>query len=211
MPAEPFKFDGTLDVFKKDQVLRYGGVSILDIGCNDGQLVNYLHSMGKISAGVDYDEDLINKAVDNFPDLNFQKSSMESLPFSDNSFETCVAWNILEHVDDEKMAIKEILRVASKNIILAVPREDEISIPSGVTYRHYIDLSHKRYYTRERLNQLFGDKISYIEVVSQCKPLLAYYHIGIPRIVCQALDRVLWAVARNKDPFFSMFLVIVNK
>ena len=62
MPAEPFKFDGILTPFKAKIVAKFSRDSVLDVGCNDGELVNYLNSIGKKAVGIDMDEKLISKA-----------------------------------------------------------------------------------------------------------------------------------------------------
>ncbi|MCX6722980.1 MAG: class I SAM-dependent methyltransferase [Candidatus Staskawiczbacteria bacterium] len=212
--ADPFKLDGFLDEFKKEKVLQYIKGSVLDVGCNDGQLVNFINSIGKKSAGIDYDYNLIKIAKNRFPALEFKVASMESIPYKDLSFNTCVAWNILEHLEDDEKGLKELLRVAKNNVILTVPKEDEISIPSGVTYRHYIDPTHKHYYTTEKLKELIKNsngEIIHMETISRAHPLLAYAKIGIPLIFCKILDKIFWKISKNKDPFLSVYFLVIAK
>jgi len=213
MPAEPFKFDGILTSFKAKAVEKFSGDSVLDVGCNDGELVNYLGSIGKRAAGIDIDENLIAKAKRKYPHIEFKVASAESIPYNDDSFDTCVAWNLLEHLEDDKKGFTELLRVARKNVILTIPREDEISIPSGVTYRHYIDPTHKHYYSEKDIKKLINGKgnIVYLEPISRVAPLLAYQKIGIPMMLCKLLDKIFWKIVPNKDSFLSVWLVIVKK
>lgn len=214
MPAEPFKFDGVLTSFKAKIVAKFAGDSVLDIGCNDGELVNYLNSIGKSAVGIDIDEKLISEAKNKYPRIEFKVASAESIPYGNDSFDTCVAWNVLEHLEDDRAGFNEMMRVARKNVILTVPREDEISIPSSVTYRHYIDPTHRRYYTEKRLKELIEagkGRIVHLELVSRVRPLLAYAKIGIPVILCKLLDKIFWKISRNKEPFLSVYLVIVEK
>lgn len=214
MPAEPFKFDGILTPFKAKIVEKFSGDSVLDVGCNDGELVNYLKSVRKEVVGIDTDEKLIAEAKRKYPTIEFKKADAESLPYEDNSFDTCVAWNILEHVEDDKKGFRELLRVARKNVILTVPREDEISIPSSVTYRHYVDPTHKQYYSEKNLKELIageGERIIHLELVSRVSPLLAYAKIGIPMILCKVLDKIFWIISPKKEAFLSVWLVVVEK
>lgn len=214
MPAEPFKFDGILTPFKAKIVAKFSRDSVLDVGCNDGELVNYLNSIGKKAVGIDMDEKLISKAKSKYPHIEFEVASAESIPYDDNSFDTCVAWNILEHLEDDKKGFKELLRVARKKVILTVPREDEISIPSSVTYRHYVDPTHKRYYSKKNLKELITGKsgdVIHLELVSRVSPLLAYAKIGIPMILCKVLDKIFWIISPNKEAFLSVWLVVVEK
>ena len=214
MGAEPFKFDGRLDPSKAEIVYKFSGESVLDVGCNNGKLVNYLDSIGKKVAGIDIDEKLISEAKNKFRGLEFKTASAESLPYGDNSFDTCVAWNVLEHLENDEKGLRELLRVSEHNVIITIPKEDDISIPSCVTYRHYIDPTHKHYYTEEILKKLvkdIGGEITHMETLSRARPLLAYAKIGIPLTICKILDKIFWTISTNKDPFFSVYLVIIKK
>ena len=213
MPAEAFKFDGMSSPSKAKIVEKFSGNSVLDVGCHNGELVGFLDSIGKRSAGIDINEKFIAEARRKYPHIEFKVASAESIPYPDNSFDTCVAWNLLEHLEDDKKGLRELLRVARHNVILTVPREDEISIPSAVTYRHYVDPTHKRYYSEKSLKKLIGEgeRIIHLELISRVTPLLAYAKIGIPMILCKVLDKVFWIISPNKRVFFSAWLVCVEK
>jgi SAM-dependent methyltransferase len=46
------------------------------------------------------------------------------LPFRDNSFDTVLLMEVLEHVDDVEKALKEALRVAKEVVLVSYPFED---------------------------------------------------------------------------------------
>ena len=214
MPAEPFKYDGKLDPDKTNRILQFCDESVLDIGCNTGELVGYLSTIGIHAEGIDIDEGHIRTAKLHFPASSFHVGSDLSR-FADNQFKTVVVWDVLEHIPDDFTALGECLRIASSNVILSVPKEDEISLPhSRVTYRPYVDPTHVHYYSRavmtEMLNKLGRYRI-YFEDFYRVRPLMAYVKIGIPFRVCNLLDRLFWKVGHNTELFYGNLMVVITK
>ncbi len=59
--------------------------------------------------------------LDIYPHTHVQAAA-EALPFRDNTFDTALMLEVLEHVDDVEAALKEALRVA-KRVIISYPDE----------------------------------------------------------------------------------------
>jgi len=113
---------------------------VLEVGCGLGQLLNILNRDGCKAEGVDISQ----YAVDRCREKGFkaQVANAEKLPFGDNSFDYACGEHLLEHCDDPIKALMESLRVARRGVIHIVP---------GHTGR---DLTHRRYYTREMMEEL---------------------------------------------------------
>lgn len=206
MPADPFKFDGILSMEKAKFIMKYAKYSVLDVGCHNGNLVAFLASQSYACFGMDINEDLIISAKQSFPQLQFLVGSADNIPFHDKSFDTCICLDVIEHVTNDLHTLRELARIARHNIIIQVPREDEISLPSGVTYRHYIDPTHNRYYTLETWYQIVNDanlKVEHIELVGRIRPALAYSNIGISKRLCRMIDNFFWYMARDHSLFRS--------
>lgn len=45
------------------------------------------------------------------------------MPFEDNSFDTVICTHALEHIKNEKKALKELRRICRKKLIIVVPRQ----------------------------------------------------------------------------------------
>jgi ubiquinone/menaquinone biosynthesis C-methylase UbiE len=214
MPAEPFKFDGVLDEWKSNQILKFCRSTVLDIGCNTGELVGFLNGKGIYAEGMDASHAFIQKAREKFPQCVFHQGVDLGI-FADNQFESVVAWNVLEHIDDDRHALAEMLRIAGKNVILSIPKEDELSLPdSRVTYRPYVDPTHKHYYNKAMLTEMIliiGDYSVYFEDTTRVRPLLAYTKIGIPRWCCSMIDTVFWNVGKNKELFHANLMAVISK
>ncbi|MDA7796598.1 class I SAM-dependent methyltransferase [Gammaproteobacteria bacterium] len=97
------------------------GAQILDVGCGEGR-----HIFGSLQAFeqaycIGYDQDLPSLEVCKeglafFQELNagstvFMQGSVYELPFADNSFDLIFCSEVLEHLDDYHLALKEIHRV----------------------------------------------------------------------------------------------------
>lgn len=113
---------------------------VLEIGCGLGELLTCLNQDGCQSEGVD----ISDYAVDICKERGFkvQKANAEELPFEDGQFNYACSCHLLEHCDDPMKALSESLRVAKNGVIHIVP---------GHTGR---DLTHRRYYTREMMEEL---------------------------------------------------------
>jgi ubiquinone/menaquinone biosynthesis C-methylase UbiE len=214
MPAEPFKFDGVLDEWKRSQILRFCKATALDVGCNTGELVGHLNAIGIRAEGIDTNQEFIRAASQKFPLARFHAGQDLSV-FQDSQFETVIAWNVLEHIPDDRQTLKEFLRIANVNVILSIPKEDEISLPSSrVTYRPYVDPTHVHYYTREILTTMLqglGTVDIYFEDTTRVRPLLAYEKIGIPAWLCRSLDTLFWSLGRNNEVLHANLMAIITK
>src|SRR2546423_8936221 len=75
------------------------GPKILEVGCANGVVVDFLAKQGFESVGVDFVEEFIKQAKKDKKGT-FIKANAEKLPFPDNSYDTVLLFDILEHGDD---------------------------------------------------------------------------------------------------------------
>lgn len=100
--------------------------TVLDAGCGEGFVSQYLATRnGSMSiTGIDVQPQAIEFAKNNFGEaVTYRLGSLYALPFSDNSFDTVVCSQVLEHVDDVETAVAELKRVARHFVVITVPRE----------------------------------------------------------------------------------------
>ncbi len=99
--------------------------SILDAGCGEGEL----QRRGVLGAGfstVSLDQSL--EVLRTWPPAPGPRppllcGSVLRLPFSCASFDAVLCLEVLEHLEDPAAAVRELLRVARKAIVLSVPYE----------------------------------------------------------------------------------------
>lgn len=124
------------------------GKKVLDVGCAKGWYIKYLKDLGFEVQASD-----LEKAI-GFDDVPFVQASATELPFEDGSFDTVLAINILEHVEDEKKILSELHRVTKKRLLLSVPNaEDEFLQKYNLTFRHQTDRTHKREYSQKNIKK----------------------------------------------------------
>jgi SAM-dependent methyltransferase len=101
-------------------------LSVLDAGCGTGINLDYLAEFGAVF-GTDVSEDAIefcrrrgNESV--------VRSDLTSLDFEDGRFDLVTALDVIEHIDDDRAAVAELLRVTKPggHFLLTVPAFPEL-------------------------------------------------------------------------------------
>lgn len=98
----------------------------LDVGSNDGSLIQ----LGHYQMGIEFNRDndwLYSFDCDRWELPNFTRGDAHRIPFKDNAFETIVLGDVLEHVPDPIMVLKECDRICSDRIVISLPNESEWS------------------------------------------------------------------------------------
>ncbi len=93
---------------------RFGKtISLLDVGCGGGLLTNALALDGHTVSGIDLSEQSIKiaKEKDTTKRVHYEVANAYKLPFPDQSFDVVTAMDILEHVENPSLLIKEASRV----------------------------------------------------------------------------------------------------
>jgi len=94
---------------------------IIDIGCGEGFIVNYLNRSD--ITGMDISKRALSIAKRKNPACNFCAGSVYNLSFKKNVFDLVIATEILEHLDNPDRALQEIKRISKKYCIFSVPNE----------------------------------------------------------------------------------------
>lgn len=137
-------------------ILRFAGDSILDVGCGNGSYVLELAKQKNIEIkGVDYQ---YFSTWDLNPNL-FSISQATQLGLEDNSVDTILSFETLEHLQSPETALKEFYRVCRKNIIITVPN---CQLSSGMKhskllYYHWIDRTHANFFDLDNIRKLVED------------------------------------------------------
>lgn len=99
--------------------------SILDVGCGEGFTMDKLskNQIGEKIEGIEYSKDAIAFGKKLFPNLIFKEGSIYKLPYKDSSFDLVICTEVLEHLEEPTKALKEILRISKKYLIISVPNE----------------------------------------------------------------------------------------
>ena len=149
---------------------------ILDAGFGNGSLSIRASNNNLNITGIDLSEkfvEYVSEKIKDFPNINIKQGDITDLPFDDNSFEGAFCGEILEHIEDDSRAIKELNRVLKKDgiVILSVPANPKLWDKSDEW------ASHHRRYTKENLKKLLEDNGFKVEKIHYWGfPLTRTYH-----------------------------------
>ncbi len=121
---------------------------ILEVGAGDGSILRYLNDWG-------FGEELyaLEIAQSGIDRINERKLSLlkevnifdgYKIPYADDSFDLVILAHVLEHVEHERILIRELKRVA-KHIVIEVPKDYRFGVDKRM--KHFLDYGHINMYT----------------------------------------------------------------
>jgi SAM-dependent methyltransferase len=83
------------------------------------------------------------------------RMAVPPIPLDDQSVDTAVLFDVLEHVDDDEALLTELRRVTRRRLIMSVPSDNDGPLPRyGLCLLHHIDKTHRREYALATLEAL---------------------------------------------------------
>lgn len=142
---------------------------VLEVGAGDGSILHFLDQAN--FAPELYALEIAQSGVDQIRGRNL--SSLKEvqvfdgyrIPYEDNSFDLIVLSHVLEHVEHERMLIRELKRVA-RYIVIEVPKDYRYGVDKRIN--HFLSYGHINMYTPTSLRfllqseglKILGDKLS---------------------------------------------------
>lgn len=106
--------------------------SLLDVGAAEGYKAAVARELFRLEVTcTDLSEEACNRAREIYG-IEAVPADIHELPFSDNAFDVTLCSETLEHVTDYRRAMRELLRVSKKAVIVTVPHEPEEKIEANV-------------------------------------------------------------------------------
>jgi ubiquinone/menaquinone biosynthesis C-methylase UbiE len=128
---------------------------ILEVGSSSGYMVRLMreHLPHATIMGSDVAGEALRRLAAYMPDSPLLRFDLVHCPFSDCTFDAVVLLNVLEHLDDDKTAVKQLYRILKPRGIAVV------EVPAGAhLYDAYDEmLLHRRRYNFPELSRLFTD------------------------------------------------------
>lgn len=101
-----------------EMILRWGqstqGANLGDVlvdGCGVGIYVKALLPYAAMVAGIDIESEHLEVAAQTAPEAYLQLAAAEALPYPENRFDLVLSHEVLEHVQDDRAAVAEMVRV----------------------------------------------------------------------------------------------------
>ncbi len=123
----------------------------LDLGCGVGPYLTRLINQGLPAVGVEYSHNIARLATHlGRPVVN---ASATQLPFADDEFDTVVMIEALEHIPDIHQALREVVRVTKRRLVMTVPNFAAVPQLSRLQLVpwHMLEASHVNFFTPEIL------------------------------------------------------------
>ena len=150
MLGAKYKAQHIIDVCK-----GYTFNTVLEVGAGDGSILKLL-SEQDFAPGYDAVEisdsgvELIKTAgIKNLRSV--QEFDGYKLPFGDDSFDLIILSHVLEHVEHERLLLRELKRVA-KMVVIEVPRDYKAGVDARI--KHFLAYGHINVYTPTSLRYL---------------------------------------------------------
>ncbi len=124
-------------------------LNILNIGCGPGRSSEYLSQFGKVTS-VEYDKFCCEFASQK-TGLEIINGSITELPFTENSFDLVCAFDVIEHVENDQLAVTEMKRVVKKDGVVFITVPAYMSLWS----HHDVINHHFRRYKLPEIKKLF--------------------------------------------------------
>lgn len=121
---------------------------VLEVGAGDGSILHYLNEWG--FAEELYALEIAESGVSLIEKRKLSRlkgvSSFDgyNIPYEDNAFDLVILAHVLEHVEHERMLIRELKRVA-KYLVIEVPLDYRFGVDKRM--KHFLDYGHINMYT----------------------------------------------------------------
>jgi len=144
--------DLTFSDLKMD-LKKYSGKSLLDVGCANGQFLEYTRNYGINALGIDISEEMVGVAKAN--GLNCKVADLFDLA---GEYDLATFWDVIEHVSDP-VAVLEKTRTLLKpggEIIIQTPCTGMVSELFGEKWLYYLPVQHIHLFSQEALFDLLS-------------------------------------------------------
>ncbi len=146
--------------------------NFLEVGCGAAESSDRIRDMlsGQHFEISDYDIRYINKIKEYKRYHIVSQESVYDLKRLDNSFDVVFLLEVLEHLEDYKLALQEIFRVSRKYVIIAVPNEPLWRFLNLIRFKYVKDwgntpghINHWSIFSLNRLVSKYGKIIKFYQ------------------------------------------------
>jgi SAM-dependent methyltransferase len=157
----------------RDWIRLHPSDRLLDVGCDDGEITARLPTAERVAI------DLNPRCPD--PTVPLIQSDAQRLPFASSSFDAVCAFDVIEHIPDDRAVLFELVRVLKEggNLWLSTPSVNFKLFPAFVTARANRGWGHVRNgYSVSELKRKLPERIT-LDVLPWNAPFFRLTHVGL--------------------------------
>jgi|GEM_PF-675856 len=130
------------DITRYEHLFRYkfackqAGKRVLDLGCGYGYGAQMLYKEGREVVGMDISKEAIAYARNNYPGPEYLMGSADKIPYPDDYFDSVVAFEVIEHIEEPNALLSEAYRVLKKEGSLFISTPNPMRL--GNILKHYL-------------------------------------------------------------------------
>jgi len=185
-------------------------LSILNVGVATGRTSELLEEYGSVTS-VEYDETCYNFLEEKLPNLKLERGTILDLHYEDNQYDVVCAFDVIEHVKDDSLAVSELNRVCKEGglVFVTVPAYMFLWSNHDVINMHY------RRYKKKQLSNLFNGfdgnliHISYYNFF--LLPLVTFYRKIVSKFSATGVNMLLDFKASGENKSINKLLEGVFK
>lgn len=123
--------------------------TLLDIGCGFGYGTNFLSFAHNSAIGIDISVDALLLARSRYTTPVFARADATGLPFKDQSFDTVVAMEVIEHITNQEAFMSEVLRVLTQHGMLILSTPNKKNLIARIASFLGVEVQKNPYHTKE--------------------------------------------------------------
>lgn len=184
---------------------QYAGKRILDFGCATGDYCLELGRLGFECVGVEINEEYVKIAQKKGVEAYVVR---ESLPFGNNSFDTVIMFELLEHVQNPDEILKEAKRISKRNILITVPNCGNFGVLRSyrLIYDHFLEMDHIHFFTKRDLEYLLSKHFQKVKVEEREPILLGM--AGLPWWLRKPVSLLYKLKLIKSNIYYRLFAVV---
>ncbi|MGK7397051.1 MAG: class I SAM-dependent methyltransferase [Candidatus Cyclobacteriaceae bacterium M3_2C_046] len=147
---------------------------LLELGCGEGRGLEVLSDEVSQYVALDKHQEVIDQLQQKYPKVIFKQAHIPPLKdFDEDSFDTVIAFQVIEHIKDDHLFLKEIYRVLKKGgkAIISTPNKK-----MSLTRNPW----HVREYTADELTSLAGSIFPVVKSkgIAGNQKVMSYYEMN---------------------------------
>jgi SAM-dependent methyltransferase len=143
---------------------------LLELGCGEGRGIGVIGPLADSYSAIDKIKPIVEHLATQYPDYEFIDGHFPPMPYEDNRFDTIVTFQVIEHIQDDQLFLKEIHRILKPGgkALITTP-----NIKMTLTRNPW----HIREYTADELNGHCKKYFEHVEMkgVAGNEKVMTYY------------------------------------